>query len=99
MDKHELLPFIKQIVELETVEFLGIHAHIGSQIFDTDPYHDLVNIMVNYMEQIEQTLGVSVKELDLGGGFGIQYIQSDDPPNVRDVLKPDGGRFNNDLYG
>ncbi len=86
VEKDLLIPIIKEIIASEGLAFCGIHAHIGSQIFDVDPYHDLVQIMVGYMEQIKDETGATVDELDLGGGFGIQYISSDDPPNVREVL-------------
>lgn len=87
IEKESLIPFIKDILVADGVEFIGVHAHIGSQIFDVDPYHDLVQIMLGYMEKIQNETGAIVAELDLGGGFGIQYIESDDPPNVREVLQ------------
>ena len=87
ISKLDLIPTVQSVLKQPCFEFLGIHAHIGSQIFDEDPFYDLITIMVGHVEKIYNECGVIVQELDLGGGFGIQYIDSDDPPNVRHLLK------------
>ena len=82
IDKRELIDIISFIVDTPELKFLGIHGHIGSQIFDVEPYLDLVRIMVCHLVHIKSEVGVEVEELNLGGGIGIRYIEQDDPPAI-----------------
>jgi diaminopimelate decarboxylase len=67
----------------DTIRLKGLHAHIGSQIFETQPYLDLVEVMLNIYYNIrEQYDGLILDDLDLGGGLGIMYGAQDDPPAV-----------------
>ncbi len=54
----------------------GFHCHIGSQIFDVKPFCDAARLMINYLAQIKQKTGFDAKILNLGGGFGVRYIES-----------------------
>ncbi len=81
IDKRDYLAIVKELKKHSKIEFLGLHSHIGSQIFDVQPYEDLVQIMVGHMEEVG-----GVKELNLGGGLGIRYIKDDDPPAIEEVV-------------
>ncbi len=61
------------------INLLGIHSHIGSQIFDTDGFALAAERMVTFLGAVSQVNGVVLKELDLGGGFGIAYTEQDEP--------------------
>ncbi|MBD0335938.1 MAG: diaminopimelate decarboxylase [Cyanobacteria bacterium Co-bin13] len=65
---------------------LGIHAHIGSQIFELNPHSDLGEVMVQWLVKAQQ-YGLSLSELDIGGGLGIRYTESDDPPSIDTWVK------------
>jgi diaminopimelate decarboxylase len=65
---------------------LGIHAHIGSQIFELTPHNDLGEVMVQWLVKAQQ-YGLSLTELDVGGGLGIRYTESDDPPSIDTWVK------------
>jgi diaminopimelate decarboxylase len=72
----------------DTIRLKGLHAHIGSQIFETRPYADLVEIMLNIYYNIrEQYNGLVLEDLDLGGGLGVVYAGQDDPPAVPDAVR------------
>lgn len=72
----------------DTIALKGLHSHIGSQIFETKPYEDLIEIMLNIYYNIrEQYNGLVLEDLDLGGGLGITYISQDDPPAVPDAVR------------
>lgn len=75
----DLIHAVKKINSLTNIEIVGIHAHIGSQIFDIKPYEDEVEIMMGLMKKIYEETGTKLTELDLGGGFGIYYTEVDDP--------------------
>lgn len=87
ISKEDLLEVIQQLHEHENIQFLGIHGHIGSQIFDIEPYEDLARIMAGHAAAIKTALGIEIAEMNLGGGIGIQYTTEDDPPPVSDVIE------------
>jgi diaminopimelate decarboxylase len=60
---------------------IGVHAHIGSQIFELQPHQDLGAVMVQWLQKAAQ-YGISIQELDVGGGLGICYTENDDPPSI-----------------
>jgi diaminopimelate decarboxylase len=68
------------------VKFLGIHSHIGSQIFDSDPFVALVSCMVSHMVAIKQEFGIEIEQLNLGGGIGISYTDDDHPLEVSNII-------------
>jgi diaminopimelate decarboxylase len=75
---------VKRAIELTNVELVGLHCHIGSQIFDVTPYEDAVEIMFSLMKNIYEETGYVFQELDLGGGFGIYYKEGDNPRSTED---------------
>ena len=87
IDKGELSRFIRRIQATPSLELLGLHSHIGSQIFDVHPFKDLVDLMVDKMVEIRDEFGIELRVLDLGGGVGIHYTTEDDPPIVPDFLE------------
>ena len=83
----ENLEFVfNQIKKSKNLKLVGLHAHIGSQIFELDPHKDLAEIMVK--KAIEaQKFGHEISELNLGGGLGVKYIPDDDPPTIEEWVK------------
>ncbi len=65
---------------------VGLHAHIGSQIFELQPHHDLAEVMVRWF-QTAKKYGLPIEQLDIGGGLGIRYTESDDPPSIDEWAK------------
>ncbi|MDP4125637.1 MAG: diaminopimelate decarboxylase [Bacillota bacterium] len=65
----------------------GIHAHIGSQIFELASFQHEVEIMINYMANTLKRTGYPLEELNLGGGFGIYYVSGDEPAQIADYAK------------
>lgn len=63
----------------------GLHAHIGSQIFETNVYADEVGIIIKKLSQIRDKFGLIFDEINIGGGLGIKYIQNDDPPSMNEI--------------
>lgn len=64
---------------LPALELVGLHCHIGSQIFSVEPYAEAAAIMMDFAAKVYRQSGVAIRELDLGGGFGIYYADGDDP--------------------
>ena len=74
------------ISKTKHLKLIGLHAHIGSQIFELDPHKDLAKIMVNVMSEAIN-LGHNIKELNVGGGLGIKYTEMDDPPSIDEWIQ------------
>ncbi|HEY9857274.1 MAG TPA: diaminopimelate decarboxylase [Stenomitos sp.] len=68
------------------LQFRGLQGHIGSQIFDLDPYLANVDVLLDLSVHLERTHGVHVSEIDVGGGLGIAYVESDDPPSIEALV-------------
>lgn len=79
-----IMDAIKKALELENIELVGLHCHIGSQIFETEPFADAAEVMINFINNIRQETGHMIEELDLGGGFGIYYSEGDKPKETKE---------------
>ena len=69
-DEEELYKEIKKAIDSQYVNFLGLHFHIGSQLFDNDPYVQAVKVALGHVKNIKDRYGYAMQELNLGGGFG-----------------------------
>ena len=65
---------------------IGLHAHIGSQIFELQPHADLPAVMVQWIQRAAE-YQLPITELDIGGGLGICYTEADDPPSIENWVK------------
>ena len=83
-DLHNALENLKNY---KNIELVGIHAHIGSQIFDVEPYLDEVKIMMNLVKEIRDIHGIDIKEVDLGGGVGVYYTEEDEPRTIKEFCE------------
>ncbi len=78
---------VESLKKYSHLNLVGIHAHIGSQIFDIKPYLDEVDIMINLVREVKEKYNIEIKEVDLGGGFGVYYIQEDDPKPIKEFCE------------
>lgn len=67
--------------------FTGVHCHIGSQIFELEPFCLAAEVMLRFMGEVKSRLGVVLTELNLGGGFGIRYVEKQDPKAYREFME------------
>lgn len=79
--------FVADALSKEHLEVEGFHSHIGSQIFEAEPFCDAVDILLDFAQAMRQAHSFVVKTLNLGGGFGVRYLESDPvvdiPANIR----------------
>ncbi|MBK16911.1 MAG: diaminopimelate decarboxylase [Prochlorococcus sp. SP3034] len=75
-----------EIANTENLKLTGLHAHIGSQIFELEPHKDLAKIMVNTIIQAKK-YGNEIYQLNVGGGLGIKYTNNDNPPSINEWVK------------
>ncbi|UOW66620.1 diaminopimelate decarboxylase [Paraclostridium bifermentans] len=80
----DLQDALENIKKYENINLVGLHAHIGSQIFYVEPYLDEVEIMMNLVKEIKQQHNINIEEVDLGGGVGVYYTESDEPKTIKE---------------
>ena len=73
----QAMDMVKLALNTKNVDLAGLHCHIGSQIFDIEPFSDAADIMVRFIADIEKECGYTVRELNLGGGLGVRYTEFD----------------------
>ena len=81
---------VKLALSLKNITLCGFHCHIGSQIFEVDPFLDAVVIMTGFMAQVKEKYGFITRVLNLGGGFGVRYVQSDPEISITQNIKKIG---------
>ncbi|MFF3242922.1 diaminopimelate decarboxylase [Streptomyces sp. NPDC002870] len=78
---------VRRALKLDGLELIGIHSHIGSQIFDTSGFEVAAHRVVRLLGDIRDEHGIELPEIDLGGGLGIAYTSDDDPREPHDIAK------------
>lgn len=73
--------------EYENLNLIGLHAHIGSQIFETQIYFDEVEVFLKEFSRIKEKFGIELHTINLGGGLGIKYTEDDCPPTINEVAQ------------
>ncbi|MCL1830401.1 MAG: diaminopimelate decarboxylase [Oscillospiraceae bacterium] len=86
-EKDELYPVLLEISNCKGIELVGLHCHIGSQIVDIEPYLVTADIMLELFARINREFSFELQELNLGGGFGIEYLESQTVPKTSDFIK------------
>lgn len=85
-DPHQLDDLFDFVSKKPALNCVGLHAHIGSQIFESQPHRDLADVMLNWLNKAV-SYGLTVTQLNVGGGLGIKYTESDDPPSIEEWVK------------
>ena len=70
---------VRRVLASPQLRLLGLHSHIGSQIFDDAGFEVSARRVIGLAARVRDVHGVELEELDLGGGFGIAYTSQDDP--------------------
>ncbi|MET7936811.1 diaminopimelate decarboxylase [Streptomyces sp. NPDC005322] len=78
---------VRRALKLDGLELVGIHSHIGSQIFDTSGFEVAAHRVVGLLKEVRDEHAVELPEIDLGGGLGIAYTSDDDPSEPDDIAK------------
>jgi diaminopimelate decarboxylase len=85
-DPDQLEAVLKHLAACSWGRLTGLHAHIGSQIFELQPHRDLAGVMADALA-LARSLGHPVTDLNVGGGLGIRYVAGDDPPSIEEWVR------------
>ena len=83
----DLYNAIEKLKEYKRVKLVGLHAHIGSQIFELEPFLDEVDVMMKLVKEIKENYGIELTDVDLGGGVGVYYTEEDKPRAIKDFCE------------
>ena len=87
LNEDEIVETIRLLESTEGITFEGIHAHIGSQIFDGNAYVELVRKMFSFASLLKTKYDINATAVDLGGGFAAYYTAADHPIPIKDVCQ------------
>jgi diaminopimelate decarboxylase len=73
---------VERVRESDHLELVGLHAHIGSQIFELEPYVKAIEVIADFCDAVS----LQPELLNVGGGLGIAYLDSDEPPEIDDYV-------------
>ncbi len=78
---------VEEILKYENIVLVGLHAHIGSQIFETKVYEDEAKILISEIARINKKYNLKLSEINMGGGLGVTYTKEDNPPSVYEIAE------------
>ena len=87
LETGEAMKAVKLAIDAKNIELCGVHCHIGSQIFDIDPFCLAAKVMIDFIADVKKQTGYEITELNLGGGFGIKYTENDKPEGFAEYMK------------
>ena len=87
LENGEAFALLEKAAAYEHLHIIGLECHIGSQIFDTEPFALAARVMLSFMNEVREKLGLRLGILDLGGGYGIRYTDADNPPARADYIR------------
>jgi diaminopimelate decarboxylase len=85
-DPNQISALLEFAVQHPQITWVGFHAHIGSQIFELQPHQDLAGVLADWLAAAV-AVGLPMSELNVGGGLGIRYVESDQPPSITNWVR------------
>ena len=82
-----IFDLIADINGQSNLNFLGFHSHIGSQIFEKSSFYEAAKVVMEFSRRVEEELKLTIKVLNLGGGFGVYYTEEDKPFELGEFLQ------------
>ncbi len=83
----DALTAIKMALNSNRIQLHGLHCHIGSQLLDSNTHVEAIEVMVSFLRDVSEQTGWQAEELDIGGGLGIRYLESHNPPSVEEFAE------------
>lgn len=73
----QAMEFAALALQQPNLDVEGIHAHVGSQVFESTVFYDTADIMLRFIAEMKEKLGFEARVLNLGGGYGVRYVETD----------------------
>lgn len=91
LETGEAMEAVKETLTCEHLNLVGLHCHIGSQIFDISPFVLAAEVLISFIAKVKAETGLIMEQLNLGGGFGIKYREKDRAIPYADYMKTVSG--------
>lgn len=78
---------VRQVLELPGLELVGLHVHLGSPVFELEPYREAVAVVLAFAAEMGKKHGFRQTEFSPGGGFAVQYVEGKAPPSVAEYAE------------
>ncbi len=78
---------VEMLLKLPNIKLCGFHCHIGSQIFESEPFSTASELMLSFIAEVEKDLGYKTEILNLGGGFGVRYLEEHPEINYTEKIE------------
>lgn len=89
LETGQAFAFVRQALALPSLDVCGLHCHVGSEVFDETVFEDTIDVMTSFMSELLQRLGFETRMLNVGGGYGVRYLDTDKqidiPSRIRSV--------------
>ncbi|MBR7165056.1 MAG: diaminopimelate decarboxylase, partial [Clostridia bacterium] len=82
----QAMEITKKTLALQNVSLAGFHCHVGSQVFDSDVFIRSARVMVEFIAEVRKETGYVARELDLGGGYGVRYVEEDPAYSIEESI-------------
>jgi len=82
----QAMEITKKTLALQNVSLAGFHCHVGSQVFDSDVFIRSARVMVEFIAEVRKETGYVARELDLGGGYGVRYVEEDPVYSIEESI-------------
>ena len=86
---------VAEILKCENIELCGFHCHIGSQIFESEPFATASQMMLDFIADVNDIYGYSAEMLNLGGGFGVPYTENEPQIDYAEKIREVAENLNN----
>ena len=73
---------VRRALAASGLDVIGLHCHIGSQLFEMEPYEQAIDKMLAFAAEMKARYGLQLREFSPGGGFGLQYVRDEAPPSL-----------------
>ena len=83
----QAMEIVKKALSLENIKLCGFHCHVGSQIFESQPFTDASEIMLEFIAEVRDSLSYTAETLNLGGGLGVRYTEDDPEIDYGEKIK------------
>ncbi|MCR5666901.1 MAG: diaminopimelate decarboxylase [Eubacterium sp.] len=80
LDEDVFMPIVKRVLESDYLTFVGLHMHIGSQLFENEAFIEALDVLMDWAAKIKEEYDADVKEVNFGGGFGVTYTNEERKP-------------------
>ncbi len=84
---------VEKVLKMKNITLMGYHCHVGSQIFECDPFYEAVDKMLRFAEDMKNKYGAIPEEINLGGGMAVPYLENDEKISYTENIKNIGAHI------